>query len=58
MSHEEKWQTLEWIQEALEEEDPSWLEPLLQQRRREFENGKVELLTLEQVEDRHRARKR
>jgi hypothetical protein len=51
MSHDEEWQP----QESLDE-DPAWLAPLLQERRLELERGGVELLTLEQVKERHRAR--
>ncbi|MCW1913184.1 hypothetical protein OJ996_06355 [Luteolibacter sp. GHJ8] len=59
LSREEKWQTLEWLQESLEEgEEASWVEPLLRQRRDDLESGQVQLLSLEEVEARHRARKK
>ena len=57
MTREEKWQTLEWLQESLDDQNPAWVGELLAERRLDLKSDRAELLALDQVEERFRARR-
>jgi hypothetical protein len=57
MTREEKWQTIDLLHDSLEESEPSWVGRLLAERRTELESGEIETLSLDEIEQRFRARR-
>jgi hypothetical protein len=57
MTREEKWQTLDLLHDSLDEDEPSWVERLLAERRAGFEAGNHEKISLDEIEQRFRARR-